>query len=453
MKSILTILLLTSVLQAIGQNDSVSVVYSRTLTDFGKPVSNVLTRDIGTEGGKIISADKRLELLIPPGALTARTSISITPVNNMAAGGRGNAYKLEPSGIQFQQPAQILFHYSEDDYNGSMEEMQSIAYQDDNGQWHRLGNVNLDTIAKTITGNITHFSFWATFDRSEIKPSADLCAVGAQVPLTIIVNNPPPDPASGDNDEDLLAAPQVPNPKPRVFVWSVNGTVGGGGGKYGSVSPVKGNNVTYTAPASVPPRNPVEVSVEAKDSYFILNGKRFNKLKLVSNIKIFDHFHYTYIAKDLIGHLYMIDSSTCDIKLQGDKVIMYNITNHPAWSDWPAQLAKCKYTYPDKDSWRGMVEMSGIANASSTVDKLIGILKVHISLIPATGNTPASYCDCPGGKFTVPAKNMPASPVYIGFTLGLRRDDVYIDYGNAAGYNEINTVRNGQGFIIRMKAY
>ena len=37
--------------------------------------------------------------------------------------------------------------------------------QDDKGQWYGLKEFTLDTVVKTITGNINHFSVWATYDK------------------------------------------------------------------------------------------------------------------------------------------------------------------------------------------------------------------------------------------------------------------------------------------------
>ena len=40
--------------------------------------------------------------------------------------------------------------------------------QDDKGQWYGLNKFTLDTVAKTISGNINHFSVWATYDKLKL---------------------------------------------------------------------------------------------------------------------------------------------------------------------------------------------------------------------------------------------------------------------------------------------
>ena len=48
------------------------------------------------------------------------------------------AYRFEPSGIQFQKPVQVIFHYDEEEIKDSMQLLLGIAMQDDKGQWHSL---------------------------------------------------------------------------------------------------------------------------------------------------------------------------------------------------------------------------------------------------------------------------------------------------------------------------
>ena len=466
-KILLVIFLSCNTITLKAQKDSITIIKSATKTAIGSPVDKTFSKEIGTEGGKIVSPDGRMEIIFPSGALQQKTTISLTPLNNTVPGGRGPSYKLEPAGIKFLKPGQVIFHYDERDYTGGMEELQCIAFQNEDGQWYKLTSVDVDTLAKTIVGKINHFSVWSNFNVSEIKPGRDLCSVGGQVSLSIIVNDPPPDPSSNggsddaslltpppqnpNSDADLLAAPQ----RKLYFIWSVNG-VKGGSSESGRVNPIEGEElrtVTFTAPGSVPRRNPVEVAVEAKNATFSFNGKVYRKLKLVSNIKIFDHFHFTYTGIETIGHLLMRDSSSCDIKLTSDAVKVYNITNNPAWSDWPATIGRCHYEYPDKSNWKGLVDIAGVAGSSINVNEYTGTVSVHMQFTPTMGSTPTIIETCSGNAHHDPAKPIPAAPVMAYFQLGLRNDDVHIEYGNKQGYNEINAVSNGHGFIIRIKAY
>src|SRR5687768_1492972 len=99
MRSIFFILLCTSLFaNAQQQKDS-----SRKLcvTPQGKTTGVIASAEIGTNGGRIASADGKLELIFPEGALEKNTSISIQPQTNTMPSGRGGGYRLEPSGKRF----------------------------------------------------------------------------------------------------------------------------------------------------------------------------------------------------------------------------------------------------------------------------------------------------------------------------------------------------------------
>src|SRR5258706_6776360 len=115
---------------ASAQDDSVEIKFAPTLTALGKPAGEKLSQKIGKDGGKLISPDGRMELIIPPDAVPSKTNISIQPVINTLSPGKGNAYQLEPSGINFQKPLQIVFHYTEKEAAGVMPEYKEIAWQD-----------------------------------------------------------------------------------------------------------------------------------------------------------------------------------------------------------------------------------------------------------------------------------------------------------------------------------
>lgn len=60
----------------------------------------IIEKTIGPEGGTIAAGDGKMELTIPAGALDADTKIRITPLG-------GGGYKLEPSGLEFNEPATV----------------------------------------------------------------------------------------------------------------------------------------------------------------------------------------------------------------------------------------------------------------------------------------------------------------------------------------------------------
>ena len=102
-------------------------------TPEGKPVGEKISKMIGAEGGQIISPDHSIELTIPAGALSENTNISFTPSTNLSLDGVGNAYHLEPSGLQFKLPATLVFHYDSKTLKENSPELLAIVFQDEKG--------------------------------------------------------------------------------------------------------------------------------------------------------------------------------------------------------------------------------------------------------------------------------------------------------------------------------
>ncbi|MGZ5248459.1 MAG: hypothetical protein ACXWCR_15235, partial [Flavitalea sp.] len=74
------------------------------ITPFGKPEGKEVSIKMGKEGGTLFSDEGNLKLIIPPGALDKKTTISIqAATNTMQSGGR-KSYKLLPEGLRFRQP-------------------------------------------------------------------------------------------------------------------------------------------------------------------------------------------------------------------------------------------------------------------------------------------------------------------------------------------------------------
>ena len=65
-------------------------------TGFGTPEGKLISKEIGVDGGQIVSEDGRVELIFPAGALAKNTIISIQPRTNPAPNGVGRSYWFEP---------------------------------------------------------------------------------------------------------------------------------------------------------------------------------------------------------------------------------------------------------------------------------------------------------------------------------------------------------------------
>jgi hypothetical protein len=139
MKKILVVIHLLTSLFAFAQNEVAEDTIARpAITEAGKPDGTRNEMKIGKDGGTITSSDGQMVLVIPEGAVSKKTTFSIQPITNMVPNGNGQAYRLEPSGIQFQKPVKLIFHYTPEESADSAQLLMGIAMQDNTGQWFSL---------------------------------------------------------------------------------------------------------------------------------------------------------------------------------------------------------------------------------------------------------------------------------------------------------------------------
>ncbi len=125
---------------------------------------------IGPEGGEITSADGRLTLTFPPGALSEDTGITIRKIdpNDLPPEFEGLdgdlAYLLEPDGIEFAVPvtATLLLDEEPVQGDGSLQTEVVLLLTSSDGELEVLENLSkeVDGDANTtiISGQLSHFS-------------------------------------------------------------------------------------------------------------------------------------------------------------------------------------------------------------------------------------------------------------------------------------------------------
>ncbi|HLZ44879.1 MAG TPA: hypothetical protein VKQ05_04300 [Gemmatimonadales bacterium] len=109
------------------------------------------TATIGSAGGMISAGPHTL--VIPPGALSAPTQITMTIPTGLGV----KAVKFQPEGLQFSKPAALTMSYANCSLLGNLLPKQ-IAYTTDNLSIlsYLLSIDNL--LAKKVTGQVNHFS-------------------------------------------------------------------------------------------------------------------------------------------------------------------------------------------------------------------------------------------------------------------------------------------------------
>ena len=140
------------------------------VTEVGTPTGPAITKEIGPDGGSISSADGKLDITIPSGAVATQTQFSIQPVTNFCPGGI-DAYDLLPEGMTFSNPVTLTFHYTDDELEGSSTDFLGIAFQGTDQVWYRMPST-IDIATKTIATRATHFTNWARLSRLRIEPTS-----------------------------------------------------------------------------------------------------------------------------------------------------------------------------------------------------------------------------------------------------------------------------------------
>jgi hypothetical protein len=261
-----------------------------TPTLIGTPIGSPSSATIDATGGSLMSPDGRLELIIPSGALAMATQISIQSGTNEAPLGSGVAYSLSPNGLKFSTPITLVFHYTESDRIGTDVEALTVATQKDDRIWYAFHTKTLDTAAKKLSVQTTHFSWYTVLDWFRIFPlSSDVNINSNQdvrvmfLPLTAKNGNDPYDPDSPLNPANIYTnGDQVS--------WSING-LSPADSRDGRISPAAGSSTaTYTAPQSVKNMNGNPAAVTALvnlpgNNQFFSAPK---KLYLTSNITVSD---------------------------------------------------------------------------------------------------------------------------------------------------------------------
>jgi len=406
-----------------AQNNVADVNTKPLITPFGKAIGDSIVQRMDSKGGIVKSADGKLEVIFAADAIDAETVVSIQPIHNQLMDEDDGSYQLEPSGVTFKKPVQLVFHYTDANENADLKD---IAWQDDNGKWHPAKNIVRDTINKTVSGLAPHFSRWASFDRIKLNPNKATVKVNRAIYFKIYSLDDLNDVLKNQYDGDITLA----YPSPIHYFsgeWTANGIVNGNS-EIGTVTKQDNRDAFYKAPAVVPSANPVAVSVQ------IFSDKKTRKLLLTSNITVVgEQYRLTYKHFDNSGVFHVIDSSSCIINIEKEKVRISDIINYKPWADGnPGSLCKgAKWTNPD--SFRGLIEITGMVSSRVTPPASEGGLpNVYIIFSPALGNTPSFSCKEGGG---VPSMPQPALPKDINFDID--GDDVIIRAGGKTGRNQL----------------
>ncbi|MGA0560062.1 hypothetical protein ACO2Q8_25600 [Larkinella sp. VNQ87] len=243
----------------------------------GSPLGTATTQTIGPAGGQLSSADNRLTITVPAGAVETAQSFSIQPISSTGPQSLGNGFRLAPHGTSFKKPVTIRVQYDPATLSGTVAEALALAYQNDKGIWMLAANGKVDTVAHTVSVETTHFSDWAVLERAKLYPEVGFVKPGGDLTLTVQVLD---DYALVPLTSETEVSEPYDSPTALIDTdtWKLAGS--------GKLVPLIWK-AQYLAPNTIPARNPVAVSIKLKAPTSI-DGKPFRELWLVSNIYIGD---------------------------------------------------------------------------------------------------------------------------------------------------------------------
>ena len=244
--------------------------HSGTVTEVGSPAGPLVTKQIGAQGGRITSADGRVELILPAGAVSTETPVSIQAISNHAPNGVGFAYRFLPEGTTFAKACQFRYRYNRSHVKLNDQENFLVSYQKTDGIWYNVRGVQADTTSQIITVPMEHFSDWSVSETHyletfaiESAESPEVLFYGEKMELSVQM-------LAILFDAEKHEPIQVRGTDSAVK-WEISGS------NNGSIKTEKGYQAFYTAPMSSPTQNPVTITATIN----FKNGKRLILVKQV----------------------------------------------------------------------------------------------------------------------------------------------------------------------------
>lgn len=240
------------------------------ITEKGIPFGDIVTSTIGPDGGTISAADRGATLVIPRGALSANTSISIQAVTNTFPTGVGDhAYQFLPEGLVFAIPASLTLVYDTAENQGVSSAGLVIANQQSDGSWMHDAEVKADENRFTLTGDMEHFSTWTIAKVARIFPRKSTVELGGTVYFVLqVMKNFVPDRTPGiKRKKEVIIYQQFDEWSKEIGAvynisgWRLNYNNAPGLPKDGILKVQNSNRYAeYTSPTGLSPvRNPVVI--------------------------------------------------------------------------------------------------------------------------------------------------------------------------------------------------
>lgn len=272
---------------------------TNTQTPTGSAAGEAIKKTIDANGGELASADGRVQVIIPAGALSTAKVISIQPISNQLPDGIGQAYRILPHGDQFSKPVSIVFHYKAEDTLNTLAQFLDVACQDEKGSWQALSNTTVNRAQRTLTVTTTHFSDWGYFKSLTLTPAEKIVNTEEEVALKVTTRFPyvdPDDQPKGEATTPVYTAPRELRPD-EIKGWTYQGE---------GILVSRGAQAFYTAPKKVPAANPEAIVAN-------IQMHRKGQFMLFSNMTVVSNKNVAYLQVD----------EDADSPLNGGKCSLY----------------------------------------------------------------------------------------------------------------------------------
>lgn len=220
-------------------------------TDEGVLIGDPVTKTIGPDGGTI-AFEGGPTLEIPAGALAEEVEISIQLQEGMAPHRLGSTFSFGPSGTTFAEPVKVRFPFPTVLTNEGSVAGIGVAYQDGDGFWNALPEVEVDTEAREVVAHIDHFSSWTLFQQLELRPGHRTIRTGQVAGVWVYR-------CTQDEVDGLKLLPNCVGVTEHGK-WAVNG-VAGGNETVGTLLPMM-YGASYEAPEKKPSPDTVTITTE-----------------------------------------------------------------------------------------------------------------------------------------------------------------------------------------------
>jgi len=447
--SCITSMLLAQNNEAEGTTDSLEIKIV-TLPDSTRIIAaegKLVNKEIGPDGGMIVSDDGRLTLIVPPEALTKATEISIQPAECLIPNGN-KAYQFGPSGTRFQKPVQIIFQYPDEEAETCPPELKFMALQDHNGKWEYMNYDDWDSTSRSLKGMISHFSAMVDGNLVELDATNLTIKVGKPHVFALNVVQLPPPPPNDPNEDELPPLPRTINRGAREAMWQVNGKKGGSA-KHGSITPTRQQAVraTYRAPAVLTTDSIIvkltlnDVFTEQVVSRIARRGRMTRTVSRRSpvatfacKVKLYDEYKVTVSQHIDLNDAKMTDTSTFNLKIGiEDRASISEISNQLA--KLSIRQSRCRAIYVNAATCVGMINVTGLKTSYIRPAPSGDFVWVDLSFMPAPSMFPViNFPPCGSNRASPTTPSVVTQNAFpMRFSFQAKNEKQYISLGKGNG--------------------